>query len=159
VGLVRAGDCELVDPGAVGAIVVHGIVTDGAGAPVTDALIELWQAGTDGVYPTIAVDGPFRGFGRSATDEDGCYRFMTCKPGPVGIQAPHLNLTVFARGLLTGLHTRAYFDDEPVANDADAVLAAVAPDRRTTLVATTDDAGYVFDIRLQGPQETVFLAF
>jgi protocatechuate 3,4-dioxygenase alpha subunit len=157
VGLVHDGGDALVDPADDDAIVVHGTVTDGGGEPVTDALVELWQADTDGSYPRLGSS--FTGFGRAATDDQGGYRFTTRKPGAVDGQAPHLNLTVFARGLLTGLRTRAYFADEGAANDADGVLAAVPPERRDTMLAPVDAGGYVFDIRLQGPQETVFLAF
>ncbi|MEH1128777.1 protocatechuate 3,4-dioxygenase subunit alpha [Micromonospora sp. CPCC 206061] len=144
---------------------VHGIVTDGAGDPVPDALVETWQADPQGCFdhpddPRGAVSG-FRGFGRCPTDDTGRYAIRTLKPGPVpgpgGVpQAPHIDVSVLARGLLHRVVTRIYFADEPDANAADPVLLAVPADRRATLLAVPEDKGYRFDIRLQGEQETVF---
>jgi protocatechuate 3,4-dioxygenase alpha subunit len=148
---------HVVPEGTPGAIRVHGRLLDGAGDPVPDGLIETWQADPSGRYP----EGPgagFRGFGRCPTDEDGRWAILTRKPGAVDAhQAPHLAVTVFARGLLLHLATRIYFADEPEANAADPVLAAL-PDEaeRATLVAAPEDDGYWIDIRLQGDGETVF---
>ncbi|MEO6396039.1 MAG: protocatechuate 3,4-dioxygenase subunit alpha [Devosia sp.] len=139
-------------------IIVTGRLIDGAGAPITDAVVELWQADTDGIYR--------QGFGRSACDADGRYRFDTVKPGRIPGQdgssaAPHLTLWIVARGINIGLHTRLYFGDEAEANATDPVLAQIAdPARRATLIASPSDAGgkfrYSLDIRLQGAGETVF---
>ncbi|HEY4201987.1 MAG TPA: protocatechuate 3,4-dioxygenase subunit alpha [Devosiaceae bacterium] len=149
-------------------ITVSGRILDGAGAPVTDAVIELWQADADGSYAGQSSphsnSGPtFTGFGRQATNADGVYRFETIKPGPVTgpdgkPMAPHLTLWITARGINIGLHTRAYFADEADANAVDPVLSRVQdPLRRATLVAAATDPGaYRFDIRLQGDGETVF---
>jgi protocatechuate 3,4-dioxygenase alpha subunit len=143
---------------------VHGIVTDGAGDPVPDALVETWQADGKGRFdhpddPRGAVSG-FRGFGRCPTDDTGRYAIRTLKPGavpgPGGPQAPHIDVSVLARGLLHRVVTRLYFADEPDANAADPVLLTVPDDRRATLLAAPDGEGYRFDIRLQGEQETVF---
>jgi protocatechuate 3,4-dioxygenase alpha subunit len=143
------------DPGA---IIISGVVYDGAGEPVPDALVETWQA-----------DPPlerFRGFGRAATDDRGAFELVTLKPGPVpwpegGAQAPHIDASVFARGLLHRCVTRIYFADEPEANAADPVLGSVPADRRATLLAQPTAEGYTFDIRLQADaseNETVFFA-
>ena len=166
-------------PGVRGTrIRVEGRVLDGAGDPVSDAMIEVWQANADGRYDhpsdrreDAEVHGDFHGFARLGTDTAGRFRLETVKPGPVpgrgnARQAPHLNLVVFARGLLDHLCTRAYFSDEPEANAADPVLAAVDPPRRDTLIAVLEGARqaplplvYRFDIRLQGGGETVFFEF
>ena len=159
---------------------IEGRVLDGAGEPVSDAMLEVWQANADGRYDHpadmrgdagAALDDAFHGFARLGTDTAGGFRLETVKPGPVpgrgnAWQAPHLNLIVFARGLLHHLSTRVYFDDEPAANAADPVLRAIDPARRSTLVAALDAARpsplplvYRFDVRLQGAGETVFLAF
>jgi protocatechuate 3,4-dioxygenase alpha subunit len=136
-------------------------VTDGDGAPAQgDCMIELWQADSAGRYaPTTEFDG----FGRLETDQSGCCVFETVKPGRVagldgGLQAPHINVLVFARGLLKHLHTRVYFADEP-ANAEDAVLALVPEERRATLLARPGEGEpqtWRFHIRLQGDGETVF---
>ncbi|MCW8084431.1 protocatechuate 3,4-dioxygenase subunit alpha [Sabulicella glaciei] len=142
---------------AAEAITLAGRVTDGAGAPVTDAQIEIWQAGPDGRY-----DGSFHGFGRARTDEAGRFRFRTVKPSPVpgrgnATQAPHIQLQVFARGLLRHLTTRAYFAGEAL-NGTDPLLAVVPEERRGTLIAQPGAPGeWVLDIRLRGDGETVFL--
>jgi protocatechuate 3,4-dioxygenase, alpha subunit len=148
----------VVADGTEGAIWLRGQVFDGAGEPIPDALIESWQADPEGRF-----DGEFRGFGRSGTDEDGAWAILTLKPGAVpapdgGDQAPHVALTIFARGLLHQLVTRVYFDDEEDANAADPVLASLDDDARATLIAARDDGGYRLDIHLQGPDETVFFA-
>lgn len=143
---------------------LQGHVFDGAGAVVTDALIEIWQADSSGLYGSGAEgDSGFGGFGRAGTGAQSSKRFWfdTVKPGATSDgQSPHINMIVFMRGLLTHLFTRVYFPDEEAANAADPVLQSVEPDRRDTLVARRIDspAGltYEFDIRMQGQRETVF---
>jgi len=160
---------ELVEPDSDGAVRIQGVVYDGDGEPVVDALVEVWQAGPSGRYrhpddprDDLPVPEGFQGFGRAETDpDDGSYSFVTVKPGPVPgpggtVQAPHLVVSVLARGLLKRLATRIYFEDETEANAADPVLSAVEEDRRGTLVARRDGDAYRFDVRLQGDGETVF---
>ena len=172
-GLPWPGGETLVEQATQGErITLVGRVVDGDGAPVPDALIEIWQADAAGHYasPTDSRDGAardrhFRGFGRCATDGEGQFRFATIKPGrvpgPGGVwQAPHIEVAVFARGLLKALFTRCYFPGEE-SNAADPVLALVPEGRRATLIATAehgDDRSFRFDIVLQGRDETVFLA-
>lgn len=150
--LPYAGDAELVPPTRPDAIRLHGRVLDGAGLPVPDALVELWQTAPDGSIPraagSLARDGhTFTGWGRSATDRTGRYRFSTLTPGgPETGGAPYFALTVFARGLLDRLFTRAY-------------LPGHTPAQWPSLATEADDHGYVFDIRLQGEGETVFLSY
>tara|TARA_Y100001934_G_scaffold11373_1_gene14493 strand:- start:12942 stop:13526 length:585 start_codon:yes stop_codon:yes gene_type:complete len=159
----------LVDSHTAGErIHVVGRVHDGAGAPVGDAMIEIWQANAAGRYnhpaddrdgqPDFEIDPYFNGFGRCGTDDDGCFDFVTIKPGSHGDDdAPHINVCVSARGMLLHLYTRLYFDDEDEANGRDRALALVPDDRIETLLARRNDAGhYVWDIRLQGADETVF---
>ena len=153
---------EVATADAPGArIHIEGRVLDGAGEPVPDAMIEIWQADAQGRYPDAAGNATFRGFGRAETDVEGRFVFVTVKPGAVpgpdgALQAPHIAVSVFARGLLCRLATRIYFADE-AANADDAVLALVPAERRGTLVARKAAEGvYVFDIRLQGDGETVF---
>jgi protocatechuate 3,4-dioxygenase alpha subunit len=134
---------------ANGAVELEGRVLDGAGEPVSDALVELWQADETGTYRDDF------GWGRCGTDGDGRYAFTTAKPGPVEGQAPHLVLLVFARGLLKPCLTRMYFPDEP-ANATDAVLEAV--DDRDLLIAREEAGRLHFDIRLQGEAQTPFFA-
>jgi protocatechuate 3,4-dioxygenase alpha subunit len=140
------------------AIRIHGRVLDGAGEPVPDALLEIWQAGPDGQVPVaegaLVRDGrDFAGFGRCPTDGAGHYWFSTLKPGGA---APHIAVTVFARGLLKQVITRIYFPDEP-GNEADPVLSGVSAERRGTLVAVREgERSYRFDVHLQGDEETVF---
>jgi protocatechuate 3,4-dioxygenase alpha subunit len=134
---------------AGGDVRLEGRVFDGNGDPVPDALVELWQADRDGNYGDGAD-----GFGRCATDGDGRYAFTTVKPGAVSPHAPHVAVSLFARGLLKRLVTRIYFPDEPDANAADPALARA--DRPETLIATRDGDALRFDIHLQGDQETVF---
>jgi protocatechuate 3,4-dioxygenase alpha subunit len=127
-------------------IVLRGTVLDGAGEPVPDAMVEIWQADESGAYR-----GDF-GWARCGTDADGGFAFTIVRPGRVGDQAPHLNVQVFARGLLKQVHTRMYFPgDEP-----DELLRSVEPERRGTLVARAEDGGLRFDVHLQGDDETVF---
>ena len=137
-------------------------VFDGAGEPVPDALIELYQADSAGRYAASESTAPaFAGFGRLPTDPDGVCVFRTIKPGPVpdgrgGLQASHIDVCVLGRGLLRHLFTRMYFAGDP-ALDSDAIFNAVTVARRPTLLARVDTPGaWRFDIRLQGPDETVF---
>jgi len=148
---------------------VEGRVLDGAGVSVPDAVIEIWQANSVGRYhhpadiPGPGLDNGFTGFARSETDEVGRFFFQTVKPGPVPfdgerMQAPHISVTVLARGLLNHLMTRIYFQDEAT-NAADPILALVPTERRATLLARRDgdeEAVYRFEIVLQGDGETVF---
>lgn len=168
-GLEIAGGDVVASPAAGGLhIVVHGSLHDGAGDPVPDAIIEVWQANAAGRYRHPAddrstpLDDGCDGFGRVATTTEGRFTIHTVLPGrvpgpgPEQSQAPHLLITVLARGLLTRLATRMYFADEP-ANDVDPILAMVPPERRGTLIARrTDPTTFAFDIVLQGPGETVF---
>jgi protocatechuate 3,4-dioxygenase alpha subunit len=160
---------NLITPDAVGEkIRVEGIVRDGDGAVIPDAMIEIWQADGQGRYivPTAGEAKPntaFRGFGRCGTNKDGYYSFDTVKPGPVPgpdgkPQAPHIVVCYFSRGLLTHLFTRIYFSDE-AGNASDPILAQVPAERRATLIATKADKPgvYTFNIRPQGDDdETVF---
>lgn len=162
--LPYGGDGELVPPGSPAAVRLAGQVWDGAGAPVPDALVEIWQRGPDGA--TVADAGSlhrdgwtFTGWGRAATDSAGRYSFSTLVPGAAGGAAPFFAVTVFARGLTNRLFTRAYLPDDPAALENDPLLAALAPDRRDTLIAHRSGWGLNFDIRLQGPDETVFLRY
>jgi protocatechuate 3,4-dioxygenase alpha subunit len=155
---------------APGAIRITGTVYDGHGAPVPDSLIETWQADPDGRVADLHGHGGssrlagFRGFARcGAEDGDGRFEIVTVKPGRVpwpggGEQAPHIAVSVFARGLLHRCVTRIYFADEAAANSVDPVLASVPAPRRATLLAEPSESGYTFDIRLQGAGETVFFA-
>jgi protocatechuate 3,4-dioxygenase alpha subunit len=157
-GLCARPSSALVAPGAAGAIRIEGVLRDGAGAPVPDGLVEIWQADPAGRY-----DGAF-GWGRSATDDAGRFAFTTVKPGAVrepdgSVQAPHISVLCFSRGLLKPVLTRLYFADEAEANAADPVLASLPPGAdRATLIAERTEDGYRLDIRLQGDHETVFFA-
>ncbi|MGI8507346.1 MAG: protocatechuate 3,4-dioxygenase subunit alpha [Solirubrobacteraceae bacterium] len=151
-----------------GAIKITGTVYDGVGKPVPDHLIETWQADPDGRFADLHGYGEqsrlegFRGFARcGGEDGDGSFEIVTVKPGPVPaadgrLQAPHIDVSVFARGMLKRCVTRIYFADEAPANEADPVLCRVPADRLQTLIAQPAAAGYRFDIRLQGSGETVF---
>lgn len=163
---------DIAGPNARGErIRVEGRVIDGMGAPIRDALIEVWQANAHGRYAHPEGGGPveegFRGWGRVITDfATGDWGFDTVKPGTTlgrdgGVQAPHLNLWIVARGVNIGLNTRMYFSDETAANAADPVLNLIEWEhRRSTLIAARSSrdgaALYRFDIRLQGADETVF---
>jgi protocatechuate 3,4-dioxygenase alpha subunit len=156
IGLPWADGPDVVPEGTPGEILIWGTVFDGAGATIPDALIETWQADADGRFdhpddPRGAVTG-FRGFGRCPTDADGSYAIRTILPGALPGQAPHIDVSVFARGLLHRVVTRIYFADDP----EDPVLASVPEERRSTLIATPSGGGYRFDVRLQGAGETVF---
>ena len=168
-GLDRPDWTDLTRDGPAGdKIAIEGRVLDGDGAPVDDAVLEIWQADAEGRYDHPddgrPADPRFRGFGRALTDEAGRYRFVTIRPGRVpgpdgAPQAPHVNLTVFARGLLKQLTTRIYFADEP-SNQGDPVLAGIAdPAARNSLLAVRGGAGYRFDVVLQGKGETAFFDF
>ena len=154
IGLPWPDGPDVAAAGAEGAIRVHGRVTDGAGEPVPDALVETWQAGPDGRFDTPG----FRGFGRCPTEPDGSWAIRTLKPGRVDGQAPHVAVSVFARGLLHRVVTRIYFADEEEANAADPVLGGLDEAARATLLAVPEEGGYRFDVRLQGPDETVFFS-
>lgn len=176
------GGGDIAPAGHPDAVTVYGRVLDGAGQPVPDALVELWQAGPDGELPTVAgslrrnpVTGgylgrngtDFTGFGRVATDASGHWSARTLLPGARPGHAPYLSVCVFARGLLHHLFTRVYFPEHREAHAADPLLASLDSARRETLVATAEPLGpgpaparrYRFDIRLQGEEETVFLDF
>lgn len=146
--------------GTADAIAISGRVLDGDGLPVADAMIEIWQADAHGHYaePGRSAAG-FTGFGRCGTTPDGAFRFETVKPGAIGAgHAPHINVALFARGLLTHLYTRIYFVEDAALHAADRVLACVPAARRATLIAAGTAPELVFDIHLQGPRETVFFA-
>jgi len=164
---------DLAPPGVAGERVsIVGRIRDGDGKPVGDGVVEIWQADTEGVYASPvdarhANGGPaFRGFGRVLADADGSYRFTTIKPGRVPgpdgrLQAPHLVITIFMRGLLKQLSTRMYFPGDP-ANAEDPILQLVAPERRTTLIARPvagDKASVEWNVALQGDVETVFFDY
>jgi protocatechuate 3,4-dioxygenase, alpha subunit len=159
------GGPDLVPPGSGRAIRLHGTVYDGAGDPVPDALLELWQADESGQIVqregSLHRDGwTFTGWGRAAVDGNGHYTFSTLRPAPTGPgKAAFFVITIFARGLTNRLFTRAYLPDDPIALEADVLLASLDRDERASLVATPEPAGYRFDIRLQGKGETVFLRY
>jgi protocatechuate 3,4-dioxygenase alpha subunit len=174
-GLAHAEWSDLTTENPAGErVAIAGRVTDGDGAPVPDAMIEVWQANAAGRYnhpdddqTEKPLDLHFRGFGRAATDADGNFRITTIKPGPVAgrgnaLQAPHINVALFARGLLIHLYTRIYFADEP-ANASDPLLSSIEDAAvRATLVARRDPAAanppvYRWDIVMQGDGETAFL--
>ena len=171
IGLPAVTTSELVPPDHEGAVRIVGTVFDGNGEPVNDALLEIWQANAAGRYAhpedtreEIPRDDGFKGFGRCATDPEGRFEFVTVKPGRVpgpdtGMQAPHIDVSVFARGLLKRVVTRVYFPDEAEANEADPVLSAIHdPEARATLVAREEDGALRFDIHLQGDRETTFFS-
>ncbi|HET9981279.1 MAG TPA: protocatechuate 3,4-dioxygenase subunit alpha [Ktedonobacterales bacterium] len=170
IGLAPMTITEIAAPYVPGErITLRGRVFDGDGAPVYDALIEVWQANAEGRYthPDDTQEKPltpqFLGFGRSPTDDAGAFHFTTIKPGPVPgpdgqPQAPHLVVVVFMRGLLRHLVTRLYFPDEP-ANTSDPALTLVPAGRRATLIARpSPDGALEWDIHLQGADETVFFS-
>jgi protocatechuate 3,4-dioxygenase, alpha subunit len=161
---------RLVDESDPRAIRLSGVLLDGAGDAVTDGLVEIWQANAAGRYahPTddrddIPLEQDFWGFGRSSTADGGRFELLTVKPGRVPwvdgrLQAPHLLVGVFARGLLRRVATRMYFPDEEAANAEDPVLLALEPEERVTLVARAEDGALRFDIVLQGRGQTTFFA-
>jgi protocatechuate 3,4-dioxygenase, alpha subunit len=170
IGLPWPEGPHAIRDGTPGAITIAGTVYDGAGDPVPDHLIETWQADPDGRFADLHGHGGtsempgFRGFARyGVEDGDGTFSILTVKPGAVPAsdgtrQAPHIDMSVFARGMLNRCVTRIYFGDEEQANATDPVLARVPEQRRQTLIAQPTADGYRFDIRLQGPGETVFFA-
>jgi protocatechuate 3,4-dioxygenase, alpha subunit len=162
---------DLAPQGVAGERVrIEGRVIDADGKPVNDAAVEIWQANSHGKYasPEDTQDKPlekdFRGYGRSLTDEGGAFRFRTIKPGRVPgpdgkMQAPHLSVTIFMRGLLKQLQTRVYFPDDP-GNADDPVLNLVPAERRPTLIAKKRADGVLeWNVVLQGRDETVFFDF
>jgi protocatechuate 3,4-dioxygenase alpha subunit len=172
-GLLRhdAQRSTVAGPATAGTrIRIEGTVYDGDREPVPDAVLEIWQANHHGRYAhpadtrELPLDADFSGFGRGGTGADGAYWFETIKPGAVPfddtqLQAPHINVALFARGLLNHLFTRLYFGDEPANND-DPVLGRVPAERRATLIAQPQQHDgllvYRWDIVLQGTGETVF---
>jgi protocatechuate 3,4-dioxygenase, alpha subunit len=171
IGLAWLVTDNLVGPGVSGdPVTIGGRITDADGRPVDDALVEIWQANAHGRYdhPADTRELPrepgFTGFGRVPTDAAGAFRFTTLKPGPVpapagGLQAPHVNVTLFMRGMLKQLKTRIYFPGER-ANESDPVLARVPAARRDTLIAAVSgDRVLEWNVVLQGPAETVFFDY
>ena len=168
--LLDRGRSELISPDHPEAIRIEGTVYDGAGEPISDAMVEIWQANGAGRYndprddrEDLPLDAEtFSGFGRSGTDAGGRFSFVTVKPGPVPgpdgrMQAPHIMVSVFARGLLKRVVTRIYFPDEEGANANDPVLSSVEDlGFRRTLVAHDEGDSLRFDIHLQGENQTVF---
>jgi protocatechuate 3,4-dioxygenase, alpha subunit len=160
----------VVPEGTPGAIHITGTVYDGAGVAIPDFLLETWQADGEGRFADMHGHGgpselpDFRGFARyGLEDGDGTFDIVTVKPGrvpglPGQMQAPHINVSLFARGMLHRTVTRIYFADETEANASDPVLASVPVERRATLLAEPVAGGYRFDIRVQGAGETVFFA-
>jgi protocatechuate 3,4-dioxygenase alpha subunit len=171
IGLTWEDGPFVVPEGTPDAIWIRGRLTDGNGDAIPDGLIETWQADPNGRFDhpddprgaaKPSVEG-FRGFGRSMTGPDGEWGVLTFKPGRVPgvdgeLQAPHIDVSVFARGMLQRVVTRIYFADEAEANAADEVLASVPAEQRETLIATPTESGYQFDVRLQGEKETAFFA-
>jgi protocatechuate 3,4-dioxygenase, alpha subunit len=161
---------HLVDESDPRAIRFSGVLLDGAGNPVPDGMIEIWQANATGRYAhpaddreEIPLENGFTGFGRSGTEDGGRFEFVTVKPGRVPwvdgrFQAPHLLVGVFARGLMKRVATRMYFPDEETANAEDPVLLGLEPEERATLVARAEDGALRFDIVLQGAGQTTFFA-
>jgi protocatechuate 3,4-dioxygenase alpha subunit len=161
---------RLVDESDPRAVRVFGVLLDGAGDPVPDGLIEIWQANAAGRYAhpaddreDVLLEEGFTGFGRSNTVDRGRFELITVKPGRVPwvdgrLQAPHLLVGIFARGLLKRVATRMYFPDEEGANAEDPVLLGLEPEERATLVAHAEDGALRFDVVLQGPRQTTFFA-
>jgi protocatechuate 3,4-dioxygenase alpha subunit len=169
IGVPFAGGNRIVPEGTPDAIRITGTIYDGRGDVVPDHIIEFWQPDAEGRFVDIYGYGEqsalrgFRGFGRFAVEDgDGTYNMLTVKPGRVPgpgngpLQAPHIDVTLFARGMLNRVVTRIYFGDEAEANATDSVLATVPAERRHTILARPVDGGYQLDIHLQGPGETVF---
>ena len=159
-------DRELLAPGSPGSIRLQGTVYDGAGHPIPDAILEIWQPDAEGniVHRTgsLVRDGyTFTGFGRSAVGNTGVYTFTTVNPGPTEPgAAAFISVAVFARGLMNRLFTRVYLPENQEALAKDPLLSSLDPERRKTLIARRDaDGGLTWDIRLQGEGETVFLDF
>jgi protocatechuate 3,4-dioxygenase alpha subunit len=159
------GGEQLVSPSRRDAVRLTGLVLDGHSQPVPDAMIEIWQADVDGhVEPrpgSLRRDGyTFTGWGRASTDNTGRYSFTTVRPGPMSeAKLPFFAMAVFARGVTNRLFTRAYLPASPNAIAADPLLSSLSEERRRTLMTTEDGNELRFDVRLQGDEETVFLAF
>jgi len=173
IGLTWLITDNLVAPGVAGdPITLEGRIADGDGNLVNDALVEIWQANSNGRYAhpedtrDLVLEAAWKGFGRVPTDENGVFRFTTIKPGRVPapdgrLQAPHINVLILMRGMLKQLNTRVYFPDDP-ANADDAVLQSVPVSRRNTLIAqavTGQSGALKWDVRLQGEGETVFFEY
>jgi len=173
IGLTWLVTDSLVAPGVAGdPVTLEGRITDGDGSPVTDALVEIWQANANGRYAhpedtrDLVLESSWKGFGRVPTDEHGMFRFTTIKPGRVPgadgkLQAPHINVLILMRGMLKQLNTRVYFPNDP-ANADDAVLQSVPAPRRNTLIAQPvagKPGALTWDVRLQGEGETVFFEY
>jgi protocatechuate 3,4-dioxygenase, alpha subunit len=156
--LLDSNYSELVPPDQPEGVTIKGTIYDGAGEVVPDAMVEIWQANRD----DLSLDEDFSGFGRSGTDRSGEFSFSTVKPGPVPgpdgqLQAPHVMVSVFARGLLKRLVTRIYFPDEEEANAVDPVLSSIEDQGfRRTLIAHDEGNALRFDIHLQGDGQTAF---
>jgi protocatechuate 3,4-dioxygenase alpha subunit len=164
--LPYAKDRELLPPGSPGSIRLQGTVYDGAGHPIPDAILEIWQADADGNVAhetgSLVRDGyTFTGFGRTAVGNTGTFTFTTVNPGPTEAgAAPFIAVAVFARGLMNRLFTRVYLPEDEAALSQDRLLGSLDAERRRTLIARRDpDGGLSWDIRLQGEGETVFLDF
>ena len=160
------GDNELVPPGSADAMALHGIVYDGAGTPVPDAILEIWQADGNGDVPratgSLRRDGfTFTGFGRNEVDPEGRFVFSTISPGATEAgKAPFISIVIFARGLLNRLFTRIYLPEDTEALAAEPLLSSLDPNEKDRLIATREaDGSLRFDIRLQGEDETPFLRF
>ena len=159
-------DNELVPPGSARAVQLTGTVFDGAGDPVPDAILEIWQPDEHGAVPratgSLRRNGfAFTGFGRAAVDPEGEFSFSTVSPGPTEAgKAPFISVVIFARGLLNRLFTRIYLPEDTAALAADPLLSSLDEDERSRLIATRGaDGSLHFDIRLQGEEETPFLRF
>ena len=159
-------DRELLAPGSRDSIRLQGTVYDGAGHPIPDAILEIWQPDSEGNIVSrtgsLVRDGyTFTGWGRCAVGNSGVYTFTTVNPGPTKPgAAAFISVAVFARGLMNRLFTRIYLPENEEALAKDPLLSSLDPERRKTLIARRDaDGGLTFDIRLQGEGETVFLDF
>jgi protocatechuate 3,4-dioxygenase alpha subunit len=168
IGLTWPDGAWAADEGTEGGVWIRGSIHDGNGDVVPDAMVETWQADPDGGFPSRedprgASSYPgFRGYARAQT-LTGEFEIFTLKPGRVpdgegGLQAPHIDVSIFARGLLDRVVTRIYFADEAEANAQDVVLRGLTEEQRQTLIATPTEDGYRFDVHLQGDRETVFFA-
>jgi protocatechuate 3,4-dioxygenase alpha subunit len=171
IGMLRTSvGSRLVEAADPRAIALSGLLLDGEGRPVHDGMVEVWQANTAGRYAhprdtrdELPLDDGFSGFARSGTTDGGRFLLTIVRPGRVpwphgGLQAPHLEVGVFARGLLKRVVTRIYFPDETTANEADPVLARLDQRSRESLIAEATAGGLHFDIVLQGPDQTTFFA-
>lgn len=167
IGLLNPGTEVLVADDTADAVEITFTVTDGADQPIADAMVEIWQARPDGTFnapndprtgSTATVDG-FRGLGRGFADDNGTVTFTTLVPGALPNQAPHLNVGVFARGMLERLFTRLYFPDYTDAHATDPVLAQLDESRRELLVAERTERGYHLNIQMQGTDKAAETPF